>query len=368
MSRQLQLCEDPSLAGQLLPDSDVTIGHILVMLYEHNAEFRSAIRDSGRVKALTTSDLGRGRGYMSTVYRCTVTFADDTHEPFSFVAKVPSTLRMTDSVFPGTDELTKMAFLKRAHNGECEFYETFKNVDGFPTPKVWYTRKLDDDSSLPALILMEDLSDRGATLSIADSVTLEQVRLGYDVGLQRKFQSKNVARHVAALHAHILCSDTETQQSAGFAFHMEMDIETTFKTAARELNELDPDFNNMIEKLEPIANSSFNAYALVERPRAIGLPLLLCHGDMWVNNIVFEKAPDGTTSDRILAIIDWQTTLYGNPMLDLALFISSSADAEVRREAEKDDFIVKHYHTELERRMALAAKVPPYDVKQVRKD
>lgn len=55
-------------------------------------------------------------------------------------------------------------------------------------------------------------------------------------------------------------------------------------------------------------------------------------------------------------------------MLDLALFISSSADAEVRREAEKDDFIVKHYHTELERRMALAAKVPPYDVKQVRKD
>lgn len=52
-------------------------------------------------------------------------------------------------------------------------------------------------------------------------------------------------------------------------------------------------------------------------------------------------------------------------MLDLALFTSSSADAEVRREAEQDDFIVKHYYAELERRMVLSAKVPPYGVKQV---
>lgn len=92
------------------------------------------------------------------------------------------------------------------------------------------------------------------------------------------------------------------------------------------------DFKDMTEKLEPVGSSSFNEYALVDRPKVIGtqvnswvhhsfmvcilgLPLLLCHGDMWVNNIIFEKSPDGTASNRILAIIDWQSTFSGNPSM-----------------------------------------------------
>lgn len=36
---------------------------------------------------------------------------------------------------------------------------------------------------------------------------------------------------------------------------------------------------------------------------------VLVHGDYWANNIMFEKDPDGTVGDSLVAIVDWQLSI-----------------------------------------------------------
>lgn len=63
-----------------------------------------------------------------------------------------------------------------AHNAECDFYERMKDIDVIPMPKVWYTHKVTLKSTLPGLILMEDLSDVARCGRYESGVSMEQVR------------------------------------------------------------------------------------------------------------------------------------------------------------------------------------------------
>lgn len=62
------------------------------------------------------------------------------------------------------------------HNVECDVYERLRGTDVVPLPKVWYTQKLTSDSSLPGVIIMEDLSGVAICGRYEAGVTLEQVR------------------------------------------------------------------------------------------------------------------------------------------------------------------------------------------------
>lgn len=48
----------------------------------------------------------------------------------------------------------------------------------------------------------------------------------------------------------------------------------------------------------------------------LGLPSLLCHDDLWTNNILFKKADDGTGQNEVAAFIDWQTVFTGKHRLE----------------------------------------------------
>jgi aminoglycoside phosphotransferase (APT) family kinase protein len=60
----------------------------------------------------------------------------------------------------------------------------------------------------------------------------------------------------------------------------------------------------------------------------------ICQGDAWSNNVMISTGADGSVTDQIAAIIDWQLLFEASPMLDLARFIAIGADAEIRRECE----------------------------------
>ena len=66
----------------------------------------------------------------------------------------------------------------------------------------------------------------------------------------------------------------------------------------------------------------------------------LVHGDYRLDNLMFQ--PDGTPGSVAL---DWQTLSLGLPARDLAYFVGTSLDPEVRRANERD--LVAAYHAAL---------------------
>ncbi len=58
----------------------------------------------------------------------------------------------------------------------------------------------------------------------------------------------------------------------------------------------------------------------------------LIHGDPRVDNILFEETPQGTRA----CLIDWQSLRLGDPMADVAYFLSGSVSPDDRRAGERD--------------------------------
>lgn len=68
------------------------------------------------------------------------------------------------------------SMLEKLHNVECDFYELFKDVENFPTPKIVYTQKSLKKEKQFGVIIMEDLSETAQTLGIFVTLQTFQVR------------------------------------------------------------------------------------------------------------------------------------------------------------------------------------------------
>ncbi|KAH7664932.1 hypothetical protein AAVH_43310, partial [Aphelenchoides avenae] len=67
-------------------------------------------------------------------------------------------------------------------------------------------------------------------------------------------------------------------------------------------------FGPLLEKFKPGTSVEFDHYAIHDQPKGLGLPMLLCHGDLWGNNLLYRRNADGTASDKVQAIVDWPET------------------------------------------------------------
>jgi aminoglycoside phosphotransferase (APT) family kinase protein len=59
-----------------------------------------------------------------------------------------------------------------------------------------------------------------------------------------------------------------------------------------------------------IDGQKLGKYSTEIRAEEIGCTTLM-HGDMWTNNMLIKLNDDGSISNQILAIIDWQTFCEG---------------------------------------------------------
>lgn len=71
---------------------------------------------------------------------------------------------------------------------------------------------------------------------------------------------------------------------------------------------------------------------------------VLCHGDLWCNNVMFRYNEDtGKVEDCLL--VDYQMCFYNTPMLDLQYFIYTSLQHEVKM--NQVDHVLQYYHQQL---------------------
>jgi len=69
----------------------------------------------------------------------------------------------------------------------------------------------------------------------------------------------------------------------------------------------------------------------------------LCHGDPWLNNVMFTPGEPAGLPGAVL--VDWQFAMWGNPLTDVSLLVTSSLNAADRRRHTVD--LLRDYHETL---------------------
>lgn len=85
---------------------------------------------------------------------------------------------------------------------------------------------------------------------------------------------------------------------------------------------------------------------------------VLVHGDTHMGNMLYYLKEDGSPSNKLAAILDWQTMYEGNPMLDMSRFMVLCVDAGVRRDVETE--CVDIYYTTLEKLCKELGRTVPF--------
>lgn len=74
---------------------------------------------------------------------------------------------------------------------------------------------------------------------------------------------------------------------------------------------------------------------------------VLCHGDCWMNNLLFKVDAKGGLEDMVF--VDFQNPKYGTPLMDLLYFIITSVHIDYKLDCF--DFFVRYYHEQLTRHL-----------------
>uniref|UniRef100_A0AC35GZC3 Uncharacterized protein n=1 Tax=Panagrolaimus sp. PS1159 TaxID=55785 RepID=A0AC35GZC3_9BILA len=172
-----------------------TNGWLLNSLREKDEIFKNLYGYNG-VKDITAYDVSDGKGFVSIVLRCTVFFVD-IEETYATILKIPgsdSLVEASDKSDYGDSWLTEdmRQGLTEMHQFECDFYNEIAPLLDAPIPKVFKTEPWILDK-FDGCVHMEDLTNRGKSLSYFDCINLTQI--------------KSFVRHLAKMHKNILSAE-----------------------------------------------------------------------------------------------------------------------------------------------------------------
>jgi hypothetical protein len=280
------------------------------------------------VVSSTAQRIGEDEGFTGGgLYRILLTYASDTVDaPLSVVAK-----------FSPTDETMRTTFAA-ANEREIDFYTQFSRGAELPLPKCFFGQ-LDQDTAT-SLLIIDDLG--------------ELRTVGFIEGCSAA-EALSVVDALAQIHG-AFWSNPSVAQLCGPEILHEFDFQAAWKKYPEKVSQVLPHFRIPKWFFELCQFISDNDQTIFTHLMATQ-PLTLIHRDPHVDNILFGD----TSSEKQAVLLDWQIMGKGKGVFDLAYFLISSLEPELRRRIEFS--MLTRYHDDLVRQ-----GINDYSFDQCRKD
>ena len=263
------------------------------------------------VTQVSVEPVGVDQGFVGALLRCGLAYAtEDSQAPTSVIVKLPR-----------HDRFSRRASRRlRLHEREYEFYTRLGNTLPVRTPRVYYA---DYDAETDDVVLVQE--------DLAGLVQMDQL-----AGATAD-QARTVLSNVAVLHSQFL-GGTRDDRLAANAWRVPSRREfrrlqifymAFLPVARRRFKDC---FSPRINRLALELGCSLTRYGL----RTPLTPLTFTHGDFRLDNLFYDLGDPSKPT-----IIDWQQSTIGAGMHDVARFMTTSVEPEVRRSIERE--VVEEY-------------------------
>jgi hypothetical protein len=261
-----------------------------------------------RVADVSHERIGQDYGFTGVIARVELAYEPDREDlPRSLIAKLPMAVDDASSGYRKRQE--RDPALRRRYYERCAREERFyREVGARCAPELLYSA-VDDER---VVLLFEDLSG-GRQGDVLTGCSVDEAAL--------------VVAEIAAFHARWW---RERAPREGFALlvrepgewqeRFERQVETLLERYGDTVpSEVARIASKMRARLASVAGTLY------------GRPRTLVHGDLHLDNVLFDGRGAGT-----VAVLDWQTISFSAPAWDLTLFLVDSLSIEDRRAAEGD--------------------------------
>ncbi|KAK0420948.1 hypothetical protein QR680_014984 [Steinernema hermaphroditum] len=310
--------------AQTVSDSPFTVEWLVQSLLDNDSKFCDLARRS-KIEKITAVNVSQGKGYVSTVYNVLIGF-ENVDEPYQVILKVPGADQFNaDPANTAGDEMITEEFVSSAHNAECEFYNKFAPYLNIPLVKIYNSIEMRiGEHKTAGALLMESMCGRGESCPIQTGASKEQLM--------------NLAKHLATLYAYSLCLPEE-ELAGKYTVNVMCSLTTNedvYGPHADKIKVMKPGtFDRALDVFRRyVCSKAFYTYTMTDVYKDIGLPPVLTHGDTWANNVLWKMNADGSLSNELAALIDWQVMHQGCITNDLARYMTLCVDGDVRREHE----------------------------------
>ena len=257
---------------------------------------------SSTVTSFNSERLGLGQGFVGQIVRLGLTYdSGEDGAPQSIIAKFPSTDPAIRSMLNGL----------RLFEREVRFYKEVAPLIELSTPQCYYGAT--DGEAGDHVLLLEDLAP---------------ARVGDNVAGCSDEDAELVIREIAKFHA----AFWESPRLTGLDWISSFD-HTAELMQGLYRQQLEP----FLAKVQDVLPSTLLEIAqrFGDNVAAImiqlsGSPRTINHGDYRLDNMIFgtpEKGP-------LLTVIDWQVSMIGPGVADVAYFVAFCIDPERRRATE----------------------------------
>jgi len=270
----------------------------------------SGIFEPSHLRAIQAEPIGSGRGLLSTVIRCTLSWSPQASQrPSSVIIKLRSSDRKT----------ARLARLAKLYRHEYLFYRRIQSLADIRSPRLLYGDFA--PISHRFVIVLEDL---------ADLDTVSQV-----IGVSPA-QAKSAVRAAAQMHARHW-DDFDHPALSGVPDYTG---QYRFLAQLGYLFHLTPTFDRFGSLFNPGMRRLAESYGARITDHLIdisGGPNTFTHGDFRADNLFFDQRD----ADDVVAI-DWQNCGIHSGLRDVTYFLSTSVTSHTRRVIERE--VVGEYH------------------------